>query len=248
MEETFSLNNSLMDYISETFSFLDDTVFPQLAQQWRNQQNIGDEQILPHRLPLKRRLAEYRHGSHNRRGSTTVALPNPSPTLTSNLWAIERFRDITPALVVAVFDDYLVLEPGDVGPLPLTHPVARELVRCINGQLLTIALLRKLRECGSVLYDGCAVIGIVDYRRWAFTTVTSGGGTVPPTSSVAPEMHKILLKPDFATIMTDIDAFVKEESHSGIAPEIEAKILVLLLLFRFLIKWSSRCQSVLLSV
>jgi hypothetical protein len=246
--------------IAETILFLDNAVFPSLAQKWRTEQ-AGDEQVLPHRLPLKRRLAEFRHGTLLRRNSTTgismttasTANPNPNPNsnqnpnsnsnsnpnlnslFSANLWAIERFRDITPSLVVAVFEDSLVLEPGDIGPLPLSHSVARELVRCINGQVLSLPLLEKLRECGALLYDGCAVIGIVDYRRWAFGTMAAPRspevGMLASASTTAPEMHKILLKPSSATIQKDVDNFIREEMghlapSTELALDIESRILV----------------------
>lgn len=222
------------EILLETISFLDTTVCPSLAQEWRTEQSTTDEQVLPHRLPLKRRLAEFRHGTSIRRGSA-ANLPAICSSVSNNLWAIERFRDITPALVVAVFDDSLVLEPGDVGPLPLSHPVAKELIRCINGQILTLALLEKLRECGALLYDGCAVVGIVDYRRWAFGTITTsrspdvGGAKASGSNTMAPEMHKILLKPNFATFQNDIENHCREELgnfDSDLAIEIESRILV----------------------
>jgi hypothetical protein len=223
-----------MSIVNETIGFLESTVFPQLAQQWREESISGGEEqhILPHRLPLKRRLAEFRHGL--RRAS---AIAN----LSSNLWAIERFRDMTPALVIAVFEDSLVLEPGDVGPLPLHHPVARELVRCINAQQLTLPLLEKMREYGATLYDGCAVIGIVDYRRWAFGTAGGvprstidpspspsggGGGGNVTTTTTSPEMHKILLRPSYVTIMNDLQSVTVGMSTEE-ALEMEAQILVL---------------------
>ncbi len=240
----------------ETISFFESTVFPQLAQQWRNEQS-NEEQVLPNRLPLKRRLSEFRHGVQLPRRASSPTNSQAVGNFSGNLWAIERFRDITPALVVAIFEDSIVLEPGDVGPLPTSHPVARELIRCINTQTLSFAMLEKLREYGAPFYDGCVVVGIVDYRRWAFgssatrmattqatspevgvTTSTPSSSTPVPSTQTGPEMHKILLKLNYSVILTDINRALFENTESLGIPEIlkgkedfnfeiESKILVL---------------------
>lgn len=180
--------------VGETVHYLEEAVFPQLAQAWREAQaqEGSGEQILPTRLPLKRRLAEFRY---------SVRRP-PAEGFSGNLWAIERFRDITPVLVVAVFDGWLVLEPGDIGPLPLSHPVAREIVEAVNGQRLTRGMLSKLLEMGAPLYDGCAVVGIVDYRKWAFGMV-AGPAAAGGRPAWTPEMHKILLRPSYEVLLDD---------------------------------------------
>lgn len=239
-----------MAWVDATIDYLEGSVFPRLAHNWRTEQTVeaeSGEQILPHRLPLKRRLAEYRYSA---RRPTASQLSSSSSSFSAfsqpaNLWAIERFRDITPALVVAIFEEGIVLEPGDVGPLPLSHPVTRELVAAINSQRMGAALLEKLREAGAPLYDGCAVIGIVDYRRWAFyhnssqpsapadpklskttplsTVVTrsSSGEEVaemggPMTNvAVTPEMHKILLRPDGFTLTQDLLCDLSKSVQSG---------------------------------
>lgn len=258
-------------------AFLDETVFPALAQRQYDEALALDnaalqsslssdepaaagQQILPNRLPLKRRLAEFRHGMATTSSiSTWSATPSTAASISSsgssvpattcnekqrtNLWAVERFRDIATPLVVAVFDDALVLEPGDIGPLPLGHAVAQELIACINTQRLSLAMLTTLRDHGAPFYDGGVVVGVVDYRRWAFVALappsasassasarhadipTPGGGRRP-----APEMHKILLRTPYTTLTADVHA-------AGVLPdatpadtdrllEMEARILV----------------------
>lgn len=238
-----------MEVTVEAISFLESIVFPKLAEKWRQETStLPEQQVVPHRLPLKRRLAEFRYGSITSRrtslqtvtttATTTTTLPasgtkevltsamsltSSGPSLstnvpstiptnfTNNLWAIERFRDITPAFVMAIFEDNVVLEPGDVGPLPLNHPVAQHLIECVNEQRISYGLLKTLREFEAPFYDGGIVVGIVDYRRWAFGVakgnVTSGSGTAaeqPISTSITPEMHKIFLKLPWEILIQDI--------------------------------------------
>lgn len=186
-------------------------------------------------------------------GSSPPSTPPAAPITSTNLWAIEKFRDITPSMVIAIFDESLILEPGDVGPIPLAHPVARELVRCINNQTLTLPMLEKMREFGAPFYDGCVVVGIVDYRRWAFSSPThsrSPDATISPGSvsntvvTVSPEMHKVLLRPSYCTLAADIgssatqgsiilecesaDAKISTENIEALRLQVESKILVIL--------------------
>ena len=216
-----------MEVTLETIAFLENTVFPKIAERWRNEGTNEEQQILPHRLPLKRRLAEFRYGTSLARRTSLSTSPNLSGTNSSNtgstpsciistapggffsnLWAIERFRDITPAFVMAIFEESLVLEPGDVGPLPLSHPVAQHLIECVNGQRLSRGLLATLREYGAPFYDGCVLVGIVDYRRWAF----GGSKAEAKTTTVTPEMHKILLKMPFELLLEDIPMIMRMDA------------------------------------
>lgn len=196
----------------------------------------------PNRLPLKRRLADYRRAALQQPGIGGLG------AFTVGVLGVEKFRDLTPAFVVAVFEEFLVLEPGDVGPIPYYHPVARELVRAINGQVLTSGLMAVLRDSGAPFYDGCLVVGLVDYRRQSFGVATAGAPPNAATTTashhhrismivnkdvglngsstgilrnpaVAPEMHKILLRPTYETVVGEIE----ESGAEGLA--IEAELL-----------------------
>lgn len=193
-----------------------------------NPTSPGGAPSLPSRLPLKRRLAEYKHSLQSKSN------PEDLERFTVGLLAIERFRDLAPSFVVALFEDSFVIEPGDVGPIPYGHPVASQLVWAINKQQLTPAILAILGQTGGAqFYDGCLVVGLVDYRKQAFGSVQASGGR-PSTSSamgllgavknpsVQPEMHKILLKPTYQTLVSDIDPSLAPE----VALEVEAKLLL----------------------
>lgn len=183
--------------------------------------------VLPSRLPLKRRLAEYRHTVQSK------AKGDAMERFSVGLLAVERFRDLAPSFVVALFEDSFVIEPGDVGPIPYGHPVARDLVWAINRQQLTPGLMEVLVETGGAqFYDGCLVVGLVDYRKQAFGSAQPSTGHARPSTmgllgvvknpAMQPEMHKILLKPTYQTLVADIDSTLAPE----MALDVEAKLLL----------------------
>lgn len=146
---------------------------------------------------------------------------------------------------MAIFDDSLVLEPGDVGPLPFSHPVAAHLIRAINEQRLSAGLLSTLRELGAPFYDGSVVLGVVDYRRWAFGGVklSGGGATATPVASAGestttptakngmftPEMHKILLRAPYELLVEDLITVLNDPGMApiptGVSPKQQSKRL-----------------------
>lgn len=141
--------------------------------------------------------------------------------------------------MLAVLEDCVVFEPGDVGPISHHHPVAQDLFWAINNHVITPALMAVLRDSGTPFYDGCLVIGIVDHRKQAFSTVNFGGRISTPSAgngdfsggggkNLAPEMRKILLKPSFVSILADIDDIVSTfpEGTPELSQELEANILV----------------------
>lgn len=198
------------------------------------------QQILPNRLPLKRRLADYRSMVDQMMDETLKA------AFTPGMMAVEKFRDLTPAFVVAIFEEYLVFEPGDIGPIPIGHPVTEELIWCINRQCLSPALLSVLGDSGAPFYDGCLVLGLVDYRKQAFGVCTpglthaqhqrinlmvgkemslSGSSTgILRNPNISPEMHKVLLRPTHQTLLTGIEQATSDEKESLQA---ESRLLVL---------------------
>lgn len=258
--------------------------FPEL--QLKQKVSANDEQILPNKLPLKRRLAEYRYsqsqgpglkktsngnlslhlsgsvGNLNATSNSPPPLPSTSKQFTSNLWALEKFRDITPAFVVVIFEDSIVFEPGDIGPLPMDSPIARELYWAINNQTLSPHMIEVLREYNAPWYDGSVVVGIVDYRQGAFgiqTGAVAGGlqgnlnnsskpmtsrsdsinlpniigqgtSSSPTKPTVAPEMHKVLLRPSYASLVADVEwlpSLGTSTTTSALDPlELEAELLL----------------------
>ena len=80
-------------------------------------------------------------------------------------------------------------------------------------------MMRVLKEFGAPFYDGCIVVGIVDYRKGCFGSIMSAGG------GVGPEMHKILLKPTYQTIIADLE-FINEAQDSENLLELESQMLV----------------------
>jgi len=213
--------------IEEIVRWLETEQFPKLAAQWRSE---IEPDILPNKLPLKRRFAEYRYG---RKSGSSAPLANVVPDIeklvaasqaqfNSNLLAIERFRDITPALIVAVFDGGIMLEPGNVGPLAYGHVLVRELTSCINQQRLSSKMIGILREFSAPFYDGAVVVGIVDYRRTALgvtateakernNNISNMSGGISP--SISPEMHKILLAADYYSLSSDVHANASSTSE-----------------------------------
>jgi hypothetical protein len=222
----------LLDELSSSI----EKTFEQVYQQQRQQHGgFEGEPMPPNRLPLKRRLADFRH--HQPLGSHREADRRFSASS-----AVEKFRDITPAFVVAVFEETLVFEPGDIGPISMGHPVAQELMAAINRQELTPSLMAVLHGAGAPFYDGCLVVGLVDYRRQAFGVLGAGpsvpvvrkeanaAGAMPYRNpTMAPEMHKILLRPSSASLAADIDELVQAafpSASDGVALEVEAQILL----------------------
>lgn len=221
---------------SHSIKLLDDLTtsleqsFHEVHQHQKQHAFGSDEQIPPNRLPLKRRLAEFHHHQ---------PLNTEADTLMTASSAIEKFRDITPAFVVAVFEETLVFEPGDIRPISMGHPVAQDLISAINKQELSPALMAVLRESGAPFYDGCLVVGLVDYRKQAFG-VLGTGPHVPirkeATASqmpyrnpiIAPEMHKIILRPTGASIMADINELMESfpKATDDLALEIESQIVL----------------------
>lgn len=150
--------------------------------------------------------------------------------------AVERFRDLVPAFVLAIFEEGFVVEPGDIGPIPFTHPLASDLLWAINNQQLTPSLMGVLGETCAQFYDGCLVVGLVDYRKQAFSMVAPGAPTGAGRPSISglsvmggkstalqPEMHKILMRPSHRTILHEIEqARLSQEASL----EAESRLLV----------------------
>lgn len=189
--------------------------------------------MLPTRLPLKRRLAEFRHTMQHKADGIDKS------RFTVGTLAIERFRDISPSFVMAIWEDAFVLEPGDIGPIPFGHPIAEELIWAVNNQRLTAGLMPILLESGCQFYDGCLVVGLVDYRKQAFgvANMAQNGPSAPAVPgprysssagivknpAVQPEMHKILLRPTQQTLTYQVG---REGLPEDLALEAEAKLLL----------------------
>jgi len=182
---------------------------------------------IPYMAPLKRRCLSLTHAERRRRSETA-----PEPRLRPCILPLEKLRDISPALVIAVYEDSLVLEPGDVGPIPLGHPIAQELIRTVNEQTISLSMLQKLRDSAAPFYDGYVVFGVVDYRRCAFHALSPqpSGSQLRPHMFASgaglhrrpPEIHKILLRIPYETISADIHNFFDPE----VAVEVEQTVLV----------------------
>ena len=134
-------------------AYLDNLYAPNIsnAHQTHNGHSTQGD-LLPNRVSLRTRQRDY-----FKRASDTLAPTGmyPGP-------AMDRFRDIPPSLVLAIFEgDVAQVEPGGVGPLPLGHPVMRELVECVNNgfvtpTILALALgdLSQVFSAGGVCEDG----------------------------------------------------------------------------------------------
>lgn len=215
---------SISSIVDETFQYMEEVVFAGLGEydkrEEKEKENIKDntskEETKKEEECLKKRLAQYR----NRNVAQKAAFK-------MNVWAVEKFRDLAPALVIAILEGgKIMLEPGDVGPLSPRDPVAQELITCLNTNTLSLPLLYQLRLQSAPFYDGAVVFGIVDYRKSesfgtpsrtaANTNTANGTGTSASTSrSLAPEMHKILLRPDPTQLQYDIQDFASTTPSKG---------------------------------
>ncbi len=139
---------------------------------------------------LFRRLAAFRY-EH-----TTSSANTADVRFKRGVLAAERLKDLVPSLILALFERHVVLEPGDGGPLPYGDATACELLRRVNARELSGPLFEAARRAGAALADGCAVVGIVDYRPWAFA---AAGGAERPH-----EMHKVLLRVPPSELSSDV--------------------------------------------
>lgn len=103
-------------------------------------------------------------------------------TFTSNPFAFDKFKDIGVALTVHLQEDGVILEPGSVGILPYDHPTILHLLNSINKGQLTAELFvslfeQQLAANSSIFYDGCVVVGVVDWRPEMVLTLGNVGST-----------------------------------------------------------------------
>lgn len=201
---------------------------------------VQPTQLLPNKLSLKRRLAEYRNSIQR------TAPPAILGQFSVGLLAVDRFKDLAAAFVVSIFEEFLVLEPGDVGPIPINHPSARDLIDCINHRKISPALMDVIKGIGAPFYDGCLVIGLMDYRKQAFgiahqtghqnshnllqhaqklTSLAHGSSTgTLRNPNVHPELHKILLRPSYESMVKALEDEMLTEEESLV---VESRILVI---------------------
>lgn len=243
--------------MDEAFTFLEEVVYPSFAEliqktafpekkpiesaAEKNLYNLYNDtsmekffsESLSSMPTLTKRFITLSHTERSKRKCFSKDLEPPQNiNLTPHVLALERFRDVSPALVIAVYEDSLVLEPGDVGPLPLSHPIAQELIRSINEQTVSFPMFQKLKDSGAPFYDGNIVFGIVDYRRCAFHSLNSQPPGVqqrphlftPGMTSIRrlPEIHKVLLRIPYEVLSQDIHTHF----NPSLAIEAEKKIIV----------------------
>jgi len=189
--------------------------------------NSSNPGLLPTRLPLKRRLAEFRQSANIKSSA------EDQERFSTGLWAVERFRDLSPSFVLALHPTGLLLEPGEIGPIPYGHPLARELIWALNVQQVTPALAEVVVAAGAQWYDGCLVVGLVDYRKQAFNTAASNGQpATQKTSSLTkqngmhPEMHKILLKSSHRSLLSSLESD-EVSCSTEVLLQAESRLLVL---------------------
>lgn len=200
---------------------MDFTVFyERLCQQFPDRDKAG-EQILPNKISMKRRLADFYQNStkpiSKRRNSTTSATTTSSSQNTSSgtyLWAMDKFRDCVPNLVMVIQKgastigggegrECVMLEPGKIGPLPMEHPTVQSLTSAVDAKRMTAELMTVMRSYNVPLYDGGALIGIVDYRKgktpnvlkvWLRPSYTSVILAMRHETAMSVEMEKLLLE------------------------------------------------------
>ena len=188
--------------------------YERLCQQFPDAKN-GD-QILPNKISMKRRLVDFFQNSKvpesKRRNSVVSTLStqnNSTTTSTSYLWAMDKFRDCVPSLVIVVQKsisgeggESVMLEPGKIGPLPMEHPTVRMLIRAVDSKRMTAELMTVMRSHGVSLYDGGAIVGVVDYRK-----------------SKTPQVIKVWLRPTYTSLV------LSSRLDEGIDVEKEQKLL-----------------------
>jgi hypothetical protein len=82
------------------------------------------------------------------------------------------------------------LDPGSVGPLPYNHPTTLHLLNSINTGLLPAELFVTLLEQAhfqqlALFYDGCVVVGVVEWRKGMVLTIGNVGNSVVSRQSNA---------------------------------------------------------------
>jgi hypothetical protein len=193
--------------------------------------NTGDDgdQILPNRIAMKRRLADFYYSNllpPSRRRNSIINPPaggnSTSASLQNNtqnggsLFALEKFRDCAPSIVIVKNGDSVMLEPGKVGPLPRSHPFIVKLMRSVDSRRLTAELATVLRKYNATFYDGGCILGIVDYNtNIGIGNVGSGGASATPTGKKnAPIVHKVWLRPTYSSIIATLSyEFLHKEQH-----------------------------------
>lgn len=183
--------------------------------------STNTDEILPNKLPLKRRLVEFRYG---RDGGSLILGKKSSvnsgnlliifivvivviiiiilscynliclvttTSFTTNPFAFDKFKDISPALTVHLHEDGVILEPGGVGLLSYSHPTILSLLNSINNCTLPPELFIALFELThshsstgqSIFYDSCVVVGIADWRTEMTLTIGGNLGSARPVSN-----------------------------------------------------------------
>lgn len=245
LTNAYALENSLLD-----------TSYAHANSSNNGNHRLGvlDPEMLPSKQRLELRLRDY----YRRVKPTLPAHMSPGP-------ALDRFRDIPPALVLAVFEgDMAIIEPGSIGPLPLGHTIIQELIDCINRRFVSPAILSivLMEEKGggeeepqvnvegddnedinktngsSKLYDGGLMVGVLDYRTSCsfavFSSLSNGVSQskgLPPSSphgllsamttqGVAPEMHKVFLRPTYASMAPFMDEANESDCLLALYPSI----------------------------
>ncbi len=248
---------SNFDSIYQTYHQQNSASFEDLsrAASPHGSQSPSPIQPLPNKLPLKRRMMEYRHSVQSR-----LSIEDRL-RFTGGGLSVEKFRDLSPSFVVAIFEDVIIIEPGDIGPISIHHPSAQELIHAINYQTLTPGMMEAFKDSGVQFYDGCIVVGLVDYRKHAFghlnpsavgpgassinsqhhrinmmvgrDLVSSMSSGVLRNPAMSPEMHKILLRPNYSTMLTELE----DISPAGFLQEVESKLLVCNVNMHSIIAW-----------
>ena len=184
--------------------------------------NTGEdgEQILPNRIAMKRRLADFYYSCLLPPSRRRNSILNPTtgnsgtPTIIQNnaqnggsLFALEKFRDCVPSIVIVKNGDSVMLEPGKVGPLPRSHPFIVRLLRAVDSRRLTAELATVLRKYNASFYDGGCIIGIVDYNTQAGLgggLGGIGGGLATMGKKPTPIVHKVWLRPTYSSIIATL--------------------------------------------
>lgn len=103
-------------------------------------------------------------------------------TFTTNPFAFDKFKDITTTFTVHLHEDGVLLDPGSIGPFPYSHPLILQLLNAINSGTLPLELFITLFEQSQALppqqqlfYDGCVVVGVVEWREGLTLTIGNVG-------------------------------------------------------------------------
>ena len=74
------------------------------------------------------------------------------------------------------------MDPGSIGPFPYTHPLILQLLNSINTGVIPLELFITLFEQSYALppqqqlfYDGCVVVGVVEWREGMTLTIGNVG-------------------------------------------------------------------------